>query len=118
MLQTSMLLFFGYMGSIIFVCGGAVGLVALMAGARLGTLTWPVFWAIVGKGLLDNVLSDYLWARAILLIGEGEGDWGRVMAWEGVWVVPQSLGAPQMQCFGPGTRQAGLAFKGSSTAPF
>ncbi|KAL6766447.1 hypothetical protein ACKKBG_A36035 [Auxenochlorella protothecoides x Auxenochlorella symbiontica] len=66
---TSVLLFFGYMGSIIFVCGAALGLVALLAGAGLGTLTWPVFWAIVAKGLLDNVLSDYLWARAILLIG-------------------------------------------------
>lgn len=75
--QTSVLLFFGYMGSIIFVCGAALGLVALLAGAGLGTLTWPVFWAIVAKGLLDNVLSDYLWARAILLIGENrEGDIG------------------------------------------
>ncbi|PKA48688.1 hypothetical protein AXF42_Ash018505 [Apostasia shenzhenica] len=30
-------------------------------------LTWSQFGLIVGKGLLDNVLSDYLWAKAILL---------------------------------------------------
>lgn len=30
-------------------------------------LTWYQFGLIVGKGLLDNVLSDYLWAKAILL---------------------------------------------------
>lgn len=31
------------------------------------TLTWKQFGLVVGKGLLDNVLSDYLWAKAILL---------------------------------------------------
>lgn len=30
-------------------------------------LTWSQFGLIVGKGLLDNVLSDYLWAKAVLL---------------------------------------------------
>ncbi|KAG2716810.1 hypothetical protein I3760_03G144500 [Carya illinoinensis] len=30
-------------------------------------LTWEQFGLIVGKGLLDNVLSDYLWAKAVLL---------------------------------------------------
>ncbi|XP_020599448.1 thiamine-repressible mitochondrial transport protein THI74-like [Phalaenopsis equestris] len=30
-------------------------------------LTWRHLGLIVGKGLLDNVLSDYLWAKAILL---------------------------------------------------
>ncbi|KAG0496167.1 hypothetical protein HPP92_000858 [Vanilla planifolia] len=30
-------------------------------------LTWNQFGLIMGKGLLDNVLSDYLWAKAILL---------------------------------------------------
>lgn len=29
-----------------------------------------MFGLMVAKGLLDNVLSDYLWARAILLVGE------------------------------------------------
>ncbi|KAF5741258.1 hypothetical protein HS088_TW10G00254 [Tripterygium wilfordii] len=33
----------------------------------LSALTWKQVGLIVGKGLLDNVLSDYLWAKAILL---------------------------------------------------
>jgi solute carrier family 35 protein F5 len=32
-----------------------------------GTLTWVIFVYLVAKGLLDNVLSDYLWARAVVL---------------------------------------------------
>ncbi|KAE8676268.1 Kinase superfamily protein [Hibiscus syriacus] len=31
------------------------------------TLSWNLFGMIIGKGLLDNVLSDYLWAKAVLL---------------------------------------------------
>ena len=30
-------------------------------------MTWIVFGYLVAKGLLDNVLSDYLWARAVVL---------------------------------------------------
>ena len=30
-------------------------------------VTWTVFAFAVLKGLVDNVLSDYLWARAVLL---------------------------------------------------
>ncbi|XP_047333807.1 thiamine-repressible mitochondrial transport protein THI74 [Impatiens glandulifera] len=30
-------------------------------------LTWKQLGLIVGKGLMDNVLSDYLWAKAVLL---------------------------------------------------
>ncbi|XP_009334936.2 uncharacterized transporter C405.03c [Pyrus x bretschneideri] len=30
-------------------------------------LTWEQVGLIIGKGLLDNVLSDYLWAKAVLL---------------------------------------------------
>lgn len=33
----------------------------------LHKLNWTQFGVIVGKGLLDNVLSDYLWAKAIHL---------------------------------------------------
>jgi solute carrier family 35 protein F5 len=32
-----------------------------------GGLTWVVFGFLVAKGTLDNVLSDYLWARAVVL---------------------------------------------------
>ncbi|KMT05605.1 hypothetical protein BVRB_7g167460 [Beta vulgaris subsp. vulgaris] len=31
------------------------------------TYTWKQFSLIMGKGLLDNVLSDYLWAKAVIL---------------------------------------------------
>lgn len=40
-----------------------------LLGADLGRMSWGVLGAMVLKGLLDNVLSDYLWARAILLVG-------------------------------------------------
>ena len=30
-------------------------------------MTWSIFLFLVLKGLLDNVLSDYLWARAVIL---------------------------------------------------
>lgn len=33
-------------------------------------MSWRMLGLMVAKGLLDNVLSDYLWARAILLLGE------------------------------------------------
>eukprot|EP00804_Cyclotella_cryptica_P011522 CCRYP_019886-RA/>CCRYP_019886-RA protein AED:0.37 eAED:0.37 QI:0/-1/0/1/-1/1/1/0/393 len=31
------------------------------------SMTWSIFLFLVLKGLLDNVLSDYLWARAVIL---------------------------------------------------
>ena len=31
------------------------------------TLTWTIFLFLILKGLLDNVISDYLWARAVIL---------------------------------------------------
>ncbi|KAK9794952.1 hypothetical protein WJX73_000997 [Symbiochloris irregularis] len=41
-----------------------------VAGAGLvGYLTARLFGLTVAKGLFDNALSDYLWARAVLLIG-------------------------------------------------
>lgn len=40
-----------------------------LAGVGLGSMTWRVLGLMVAKGLLDNVLSDYLWARSILLLG-------------------------------------------------
>jgi solute carrier family 35, member F5 len=33
----------------------------------MANLTWIVFGYLVAKGMLDNVLSDYLWARAVIL---------------------------------------------------
>ena len=46
-----------------------------LAGVGLGSMSWRVFGMMVAKGLLDNVLSDYLWARAILLLGAPLWEW-------------------------------------------
>lgn len=62
-------------------CVGPIVLLAWALGAPLGTLTWRQFGLVVAKGLLDNVLSDYLWARAILLVGELPGCGGGWVAW-------------------------------------
>ncbi|GAB4821963.1 hypothetical protein N2152v2_009009 [Parachlorella kessleri] len=67
--HVSMALFFGLTGSVIFLGLGPLLLLLWLAGVGLGTFTWKTFGLVVAKGLLDNVLSDYLWARAILLIG-------------------------------------------------
>merc|ERR1711957_319023 len=37
------------------------------SGAAGITLTWSILLFLLLKGLLDNVLSDYLWARAVVL---------------------------------------------------
>lgn len=66
---TPMTLFFGFMGGMIFVAVGIVLGIVWMAGAALGSLTLSSFGAVIAKGIFDNVLSDYLWARAILLVG-------------------------------------------------
>lgn len=63
-------MFFGLTGLVIFFGMGALLLLLWLAGVGLGSLTWKSFGLVVAKGLLDNVLSDYLWARAILLVGE------------------------------------------------
>lgn len=42
--------------------------IALFQSVWMSTgVTWVVFGFLVIKGLLDNVLSDYLWARAVIL---------------------------------------------------
>ncbi|KAG2272751.1 hypothetical protein Bca52824_067306 [Brassica carinata] len=45
----------------------AAGLVWLSFLERFNALTSKQLGLVVGKGLLDNVLSDYLWAKAVLL---------------------------------------------------
>jgi solute carrier family 35 protein F5 len=35
--------------------------------AATTTLTWTIFLYLIGMGLVDNVISDYLWARAVIL---------------------------------------------------
>ncbi|PSC71079.1 putative vacuolar membrane [Micractinium conductrix] len=67
--DTPMTIFFGFMGMLIFLSVGPLLLLLWLLGANLGIMSWRVFGLMVAKGLADNVLSDYLWARAILLLG-------------------------------------------------
>lgn len=67
--ETPMTMFFGFMGLLIFAFMGPLLLILWLAGVGLGAMSWRMFGLMVAKGLLDNVLSDYLWARAILLLG-------------------------------------------------
>lgn len=68
--KTDMTLFFALMGIFNFVGYGAV-LIVTRALNGLPNLffafTERVFWLACAKAFFDNVLSDYLWARAVLL---------------------------------------------------
>lgn len=65
---TSMALVFGYIGLLNAVCLAPL-LPCLHAAGWVGFqgLTGKVFAALLAKGLFDNVLADYLWARAVVL---------------------------------------------------
>jgi len=63
-------LFFGYLGLLTTVVLAPVVLVMVASGAvSLAAIPKEVYLIILLEGLLDYVLSDYLWARAVLLIG-------------------------------------------------
>jgi solute carrier family 35 protein F5 len=64
-----MTLFFSFMGLAIALTTGPLLFLLWLIGVPLGKFSFPILGALVLKGLLDNVLSDYLWARSILLIG-------------------------------------------------
>lgn len=69
-LQVSMLLFFGYVGVVNLLGVAPIILVAqLLEWIDLGSLGLHALGLTVAKGLFDNVLSDCLWARAVLLVG-------------------------------------------------
>ncbi|KAI4356426.1 hypothetical protein L6164_000449 [Bauhinia variegata] len=66
--QVSMAQFLGYLGLFNLFIFLPVALVLHFTKLEpFYTLTWKQLGLIVGKGLLDNVLSDYLWAKAVLL---------------------------------------------------
>ncbi|XP_042517698.1 thiamine-repressible mitochondrial transport protein THI74 isoform X2 [Macadamia integrifolia] len=66
--SASMAQFLGFLGLFNLIIFLPVALVLNFAKLEpFYTLTWKQFGLIVGKGLLDNVLSDYLWAKAVLL---------------------------------------------------
>lgn len=66
----TMMLFFGCVGLLNAACLAPV-LIILRVGGFVQTagLTLRIIGLTICKGLFDNVLSDYLWARAVLLIG-------------------------------------------------
>ncbi|XP_004492312.1 uncharacterized vacuolar membrane protein YML018C isoform X2 [Cicer arietinum] len=66
--EASMAQFLGFLGlfNVILFLPAAV-LLNLTKTEPFYTLTWKQLGLIIGKGLLDNVLSDYLWAKAVLL---------------------------------------------------
>ncbi len=64
-----MTLFFAMMGMLIACLTGPILCITALAGVHVGTFSWKIFGILILKGCLDNVLSDYLWARSILLIG-------------------------------------------------
>jgi len=68
--RTDMTLFFALMGIFNFLGMGAVILILRAFGGLPGlffALTPRYFWLACSKAFFDNVLSDYLWARAVLL---------------------------------------------------
>lgn len=66
--KPSMAQFLGFLGLFNLLIFLPVALVLNFTDLEpLHSLSWKQFGLIVGKGLLDNVLSDYLWAKAVLL---------------------------------------------------
>ncbi len=78
--RMSMQLLFGYVGllNMIFLSPVAVWVIVASGGddddvgdpasaTATTTLTWTILLFLILKGLLDNVISDYLWARAVIL---------------------------------------------------
>lgn len=66
--QASMAQFLGFLG--LFNVVMFLPLAIILNFTKLepfSMITWKQAGLIVGKGLLDNVLSDYLWAKAVLL---------------------------------------------------
>ena len=66
--QISMQLLFGYVG-LVNVCAISPILLLLWGGGALdlGGLGWTVFGMLVLNGMFNDVLSDYLWARSVVL---------------------------------------------------
>lgn len=64
--KVSMQLLFGYVGLLNLIFGAPVMIMIFIRTQGVG-LSKLIFLWLVTKGLFDNVLSDYLWARAIVL---------------------------------------------------
>lgn len=64
-----MTLFFSFMGILIALTTGPILLLLALLGVPLGSMSLSILGVLIVKGCLDNVLSDWAWARSILLIG-------------------------------------------------
>ena len=61
-------LFFGFLGFVTFILFGPFVFILHATGIEsLSSITPAITALILSKGLFDNVLSDYLWAKAVLL---------------------------------------------------
>jgi len=61
-------LFFGFLGLINMVALAPIVIILHYTGVEsLYNFSWDTLGLIVAKGLADNVVSDYLWALAVLL---------------------------------------------------
>lgn len=66
--SVSMAQFLGFLGLFNLLIFLPVALVLNFSKLEpFSVLSWEQIFLIVGKGLLDNVLSDYLWAKAVIL---------------------------------------------------
>lgn len=66
--KVSMAQFLGFLGLFNLLIFSPIALILHLANLEpFDTISRKQFGLIVGKGLLDNVLSDYLWAKAVLL---------------------------------------------------
>ncbi|VVA96780.1 unnamed protein product [Arabis nemorensis] len=66
--RVSMAQFLGFLGLFnFFIFLPAALILNFTKRERFNALTLKQFGLVIGKGLLDNVLSDYLWAKAVLL---------------------------------------------------
>ena len=66
--RAPMMLFFGFLGTFNVVIFGTIGAILWSSGVEdLSGLTWKTFGMVILKALFDNVLSDFLWAKAVLL---------------------------------------------------
>jgi len=66
--RLSLTLFFGFLGLMSFlVLLPIVLFLHFSAIVSLADLTWEIFGLLILKGLFDDVISDYLWARAMIL---------------------------------------------------
>ncbi|CAN1269695.1 Solute carrier family 35 member F5 [Linum perenne] len=66
--RASMAQFLGFLGLFNLLIFLPVAIILHLVNLEpFNALTWNQLGLVIGKGLLDNVLSDYLWAKAVLL---------------------------------------------------